>query len=53
VIFIESHISKVAFPEKTLWKFLGNRLVKSHVGGNTKAIEAELVEIGISFVVLP
>jgi hypothetical protein len=36
-----------------MWKFLGNRLVEAHIRGNPKDKETELVEIGVSFAVLP
>jgi hypothetical protein len=48
-----SHISEVAFPEQPTWKFLGNRFVEAHIHGNAEAKETELLEIDVSFSVLP
>jgi hypothetical protein len=39
--------------QQPIWKFLGNQFVEAHVHDNAQATETELVEIGISFVVLP
>jgi hypothetical protein len=34
-------------------KFLGNRYVEAYISGNAWARETDLVEMGISFAVLP
>jgi hypothetical protein len=53
VTYFESHASEVAFPAPALWNFLGNRFVEAHIRGNTRAVETELVETGISIAVRP
>jgi hypothetical protein len=44
-------------PEDTIlqviWSFIGDRLVEGHINVNEEAKETEIVEIGISFAVLP
>jgi hypothetical protein len=44
---------EIVSTQQLIWNFLGNRFVKAHVNGNAQATETELVEIGISFAVLP
>jgi hypothetical protein len=39
--------------QQCMWKSLGNRFVESHIRGNAQAEEKELLEIVISFVILP
>jgi hypothetical protein len=43
----------VAFPGRQIWTFSGNRSVEAHIHGNAQAKETELVEIDITFAVLP
>jgi hypothetical protein len=52
VTYFTRHVSEVAFSGQQIWKFLGNQFVEEHIHGNIQATETELVEIGISFVVL-
>jgi hypothetical protein len=49
----ENHVSEVAFLEKPILKFLGNRLAEAYILEKTRATEIELVEIGISFAAIP
>jgi hypothetical protein len=53
VACFESHFSEVALLGQPIWRFLGNRLVETHIRGNVQATETELVEIVVSFAVLP
>jgi hypothetical protein len=37
----------------SIWKFLGNRFVEAHVCGNAQVEETELVEVFVSFAIIP
>jgi hypothetical protein len=49
----KENASEVAFPGQPIWKFLGSRLVEARIHGKVGATETEIVEIYISFAVLP
>jgi hypothetical protein len=49
----KQHVSEVLFMQQQIWNFLVNRLVGLHIRGNKQTTETELVEVGISFTVVP
>lgn len=49
----EKHVSEMVCRQHPIVKFLGNRYVEAYISGNAWARETDLVEMGISFAVLP
>jgi hypothetical protein len=50
---IEERAFEMVYTQQPIRKSLGNRFVEAHIDRNEQAKETELVEIGISFAVLP
>jgi hypothetical protein len=53
VTCFESHVPAVAFPGQRTRKFRGNTVLKARILGKAQAKETKLVQIGVSFEILP
>jgi hypothetical protein len=47
----DRHISEVVFPQLSIWTFVGNRLVETHICGISQTTERRRVEAAIFFAV--